>query len=301
VPSSHETGISAGEHEATTASNKSGTDTEASDSVVEQSHDSADDGKQLHGDANQTQIENMAIAMPPRFDEEFLDWFQKRTEETWQRYQTRSFEQFVASQVGGRDWQQGTRWSNGLNEEELDTIEQRYQIRFPPDYRLFLQKLHCVDQPQVGAGYDGNIMIPTTAPSFYNWQRDTEAIQAAHEWLIDGLFFDVQHNNLWLESWGTKPSTAEEQETRVRELVNAAPKLIPIFGHRYLLAEPCKAGNPVLSIYQSDIIVYSADLRDYFLTEFRDLTGAEYTRSSQRIQEQFEECLNTPFWGELLS
>ena len=54
VPSSHETGISAGEHEATTASNKSGTDTEASDSVVEQSHDSADDGKQLHGDANQT-------------------------------------------------------------------------------------------------------------------------------------------------------------------------------------------------------------------------------------------------------
>ena len=65
---SHEIGIPAGEHEATTASNKSGTDTEASDSVVEQSHDSADDGKQLHGDANQTQIENMAIAIPPRFD-----------------------------------------------------------------------------------------------------------------------------------------------------------------------------------------------------------------------------------------
>ncbi len=292
VPGSHEIGIPAGEHEATTASNKSGTDTEASGSVVEQSHDSADDGKQLHGDANQTQIENMAIAIPPRFDEEFLDWFRKRTEEMWQRYQTRSF-------AYGYDWQQGTHWSNGLNEQELVTIEQRYQIRFPPDYRLFLQMLHSVDRPKVVVGYDGNTKIPPTAPSIYHWQRDTEAIQHAYEWLVDGLFFDVQ-GGWWLKSWGVKPSTAEEQKARLQELVDAAPKLIPIYGHRYLLAEPCKAGNPVLSIYQSDIIVYGVDLHDYFLKEFPELTGLGRTGSSQITQALFEEYKKIPFWGELL-
>ncbi len=203
--------------------------------------------------------------------------------------------------MGGRDWQQETRWSNGLNEQELVTIEHRYEIHFPPDYRLFLQKLHCVDQPQVGARYDGNTMIPTTAPSFYNWQRDTEAIQAAYEWLVDGLLFDVQHNNLWLESWGAKPSTAEEQETRVRELVNAAPKLIPIYGHRYLLAEPCKAGNPVLSIYQSDMIVYGVNLHNYFLSEFGELAGVEGHGSFQLTPEQYEEVQEIPFWGDFIS
>ena len=135
----------------------------------------------------------MADTIPPYFDDAFLLWFRERAEGTWQKYQTRTFADFVASGTGGRDWQQGTRWLDGLDEEEIATIEQQNNVRFPPDYRLFLQVLHSVDRPQVGARYvaDGT-MIPITAPSFYHWQRDTEAIRAAYEKLIEGLFFDVQ-------------------------------------------------------------------------------------------------------------
>lgn len=43
--------------------------------------------------------------------------------------------------------------------------------------------------------------------------------------------------------------------------------LIPVCGHRYLPAEPCSAGNPVLSVYQMDIIVYGRDLAAYFAAE----------------------------------
>src|SRR5713101_4504337 len=243
--------------------------------------------------------ESMINDIPQRFDEAFLRWFRERTEE---KYQTRTFKEFVASRVGGSDWQQGTHWLGGLSEQEIATIEQRYHLRFPPDYRLFLQVLHSVDRPLVGARYlDDKTMIPTTAPSFYNWQTDTEAIQRAYEWLVEGLFFDVQQNDLWPQSWGAKPTTSEAQEARVRELVNAAPKLIPVFIHRYLLAEPCEAGNPVLSIYQSDMIIYGDDLHSYFLAEFGDLAGVGRLGSSQPMPERWETYQAIPFWGEFLS
>lgn len=244
----------------------------------------------------------MTNTIPPHFDETFLHWFRERTEETWQKYHTRTFEEYVASHVGGRDWQQGTRWLSGLREQDIATIEQQYQVRFPPDYRLFLQMLHSIDRPLVGARYrDDGTMIPMTAPSFYHWQKDTEALQRAYAWLVEGLAFDAEYNDWWPQSWGTKPGTPGAQEARVRELVNAAPKLIPVFGHRYLLAEPCMAGNPVFSIYQSDIIVYGVDLHDYFLTEFGTLIGGGNAYGSQLTQEQYEAYLSIPFWGELLS
>jgi hypothetical protein len=100
-----------------------------------------------------TEEESMANDVPQHFESAFLHWFQERTEQTWQNYQTRTLESFVAARVGGSDWQQGTRWLGGLDEQEIARIEQRYQVRFPPDYRLFLQLLHSVDRPMVGAGF----------------------------------------------------------------------------------------------------------------------------------------------------
>jgi hypothetical protein len=207
----------------------------------------------------------------------------------------------VAARVGGSDWQQGTRWLGGLDEQEIVNIEQRYQVHFPPDYRLFLQTLHSVDRPMVGASFaDGNTMVPRTKPSFYNWQTNTTSIQAAYEWLVHGLVFDVQKANLWLPSWGVKPGTVEAQEARVQELVKTAPRLIPVFAHRYLLAEPCEAGNPVFSIHQSDMILYGEDLHSYFLQEFGDLLGRERPADGRQRQLSLEPYRAIPFWGEIL-
>ena len=79
------------------------------------------------------------IVIPPQFNEEFLHWFRERTEDTWRNYHTRTFQEFVVSGVSGRNWQQETRWLNGLNEQEIAAIEQQYNLRFPSDYRLFLK------------------------------------------------------------------------------------------------------------------------------------------------------------------
>jgi hypothetical protein len=46
------------------------------------------------------------------------------------------------------------------------------------------------------------------------------------------------------------------------------PTLIPIYAHRYLPAQPVLAGNPVFSVYQTDIMHYGNDLASYFAHEF---------------------------------
>ncbi|HEV2460782.1 MAG TPA: RNA-guided endonuclease TnpB family protein [Ktedonobacterales bacterium] len=165
--------------------------------------------------------------IPDEFNDEFLDRFRERTEAFWATYEAATPGDYVGRGLGGPDWQRGTYWLNGLSDDEIDGVERRWSLRFPQDYRLFLGRLHSVDRPMTGAHFsdpeDGHRLVPDNAPSFYHWLTDTEAIRGHFDWLVEGLQFDVEHNVLWRESWGPKPSTLEAQKERVRALVAAAP------------------------------------------------------------------------------
>jgi hypothetical protein len=237
----------------------------------------------------------MTTSIPDGFGPEFLDWFSAHTEAYWANIPEATPEQTLTKYVkwrsGGSWWRRGTKWLDGLGDAEVNSSASEWGLHFPPDYRLFLRRLHTVDKPRWRAHYlgwdeapqpeesylatalvhePGSSMVLEEGPSCYDWMNRADSIRDALEQVVEGLAFDVEENYLWPESWGTKPDTAEEREQHVRALVAAAPKLIPIYEHRFLLAEPCEAGNPVLSIHQSDIIVYGADLHDYFLIEFAD-------------------------------
>ena len=110
---------------------------------------------------------------------------------------------------------------------------------------------------------------------------------------MDGLVFDVEHNGLWRDGWGTRPPGERERSERVDELVAAAPALLPIFGHRFVLAE---GPTVVLSVHQSDIIVYGVDLRAYLLTELGDLLGLSRFDDAPAV-----DLASVPFWGELVA
>jgi hypothetical protein len=84
-----------------------------------------------------------------------------------------------------------------------------------------------------------------------------------------GVLFDVEHNGFWLDEWGERPENRDDAARLASELVLSAPKLIPICGHRMMPDEPNLAGNPVFSVYQTDIIYYGLDLADYLRHEFR--------------------------------
>jgi hypothetical protein len=232
--------------------------------------------------------------VPPRFDETFLDWFRERTEQAWARHRPRDF---MAARLAGRDWQGGTRWLNGLTDDQIDDVERQWSVRFPPDYRLFLRRLHSVDRPQVGAQFVGDKLRPAERPSFYNWLTDVETLREYLDWPLEGLLFDVENADLWQPAWGARPDTRQGRAALVRALAASAPRLIPIFSHRYLLAEPCRAGNPVFSVYQTDVIVYGADLRRYFLTEFGSLLGIERGPSHDEAADVSIDLASIPFWS----
>jgi hypothetical protein len=140
----------------------------------------------------------------------------------------------------------------GLTDEEVTRCEQRFGFRFPLDLREFLQTA-----------------LPS-GPQFPDWRGGAESM--LREWLDaprQGVLFDVEHNGLWLDEWGHRPESTQAAIEAANALVLNAPKLIPIFSHRMIPDEPHMAGNPVLSVHQSDIIYYGFDLADYLQREFR--------------------------------
>jgi hypothetical protein len=158
------------------------------------------------------------------------------------------------SAVGENTLAQGRRelWAAGYTAAELDDAQARFGLRFPPDLATLLR------ERRPAAGYD--------------WTGPEEPIRRALAWPLEGLLFDVE-NGVWHSRWGERPPQPEARAEVVRSLVAAAPPLIPILGHRYLPAEPLEPGNPVLSVYQSDIIHYGRDLEDYFAHEFGGVAG----------------------------
>lgn len=145
---------------------------------------------------------------------------------------------------------QGIPFDSGLTDAECASIEGEYNFRFPPDLRSLLQYAMPVGE------------------KFPNWRGRRASVREILFWPLQGLSFDVEHNNFWLSSWGPRPNIVADALLVVDELVKRAPALIPVFMHRFIPDEPLQAGNPILSVYQADVIYYGNDLPSYLQTEF---------------------------------
>lgn len=170
----------------------------------------------------------------------------------------------------------GVQFDPGLAPNEFPAIETEWKFRFPPDLREFL-----------------SLALPVSA-GWINWRTgDREAIRNALSWPLEGLCFDIERNAFWLNAWGERPAQLADAIDIARRAVNAAPTLIPICSHRYLPATPPEAGNPIFSVYQTDIIYYGADLLDYLQNEFRHHFG----RGEHALSH---DPRHIPFWSDLL-
>jgi len=232
--------------------------------------------------------------IPTEFGRPFLEWLRAATERTWQALDERTLADYERAGVGGCSWRRGTHWSGGLDDREIEAVETRWGVHFAPDHRLFLQVLHATEPLRRGAAFvDRERMRTVERPGFYHWQRDVDAIREAFDWLVEGLVFDVEHNVLWPASWGARPDDAAARRARVSQLVKAAPRLVPLIGHRYVLAE---GPTVVLSVYQSDIIVYGRDLRVFLLNDLADVVGVATDPSSTEVDVR-----DVPLWGQLVT
>ena len=161
----------------------------------------------------------------------------------------------------------------GLSEEELTRIESRFRFTFPPDLRAML-----------------SAALPVS-PGFPNWRsEEPEELDRILDWPADGICFDITNSDFWFDGWGKRPLDTDEACELAREHIADAPLLVPIYGHRYIPDQPALAGNPVFSVYQTEIICYGRDLPDFLEREFR-ATGPN---------EPIADARDIPFWSKLL-
>ena len=177
----------------------------------------------------------------------------------------------------------------GLTGAEFARIERDYGFEFADDHRAFL-----------AAG------LPLKTPEPYerrnpwpDWRDgDPGDLRKMLDWPVEGALFDVQYDDLWHPSWGQRPADMSTALSAARRHLARAPKMIPVWGHRYLPAGRGTYGYPVLSIWQTDIIIYGTDLANYIASEFfrrpsviRDWTPPPPDRTAPPM---------VPFWSDFL-
>jgi hypothetical protein len=159
----------------------------------------------------------------------------------------------------------------GLDDEEITAVETRFGFRFLPEHRDFLRA-------HLPAGR-----------SWPDWRSgDPDRLRDLLAWPVDGVLFDVENNGFWPRTWGARPPDSRAALVVARRHLQAVPKLVPVYGHRYLPAAPAPSLAPVFSVYQTDVIYYGDDLADYLDHEF-GVTREWTPRPRVRI----------PFWSEL--
>jgi hypothetical protein len=187
----------------------------------------------------------------------FLEQVRHESERVW------------ADPYPGLGWQPETRWRGGLSDAEIAKVEKQFGLAFPPDYRLFLRTLHTTDPERVQY-VDGRIQTILGRP-FHDWQGDRGAIEEAMAWPLDGLLWSVEADVSWTSRWGDRSGSREARAARVRHLAQSSPPLIPLMGHRYLVGHPLESGNPVLSIYGTDVVVCSPTFTTWLVDELASM------------------------------
>jgi hypothetical protein len=159
---------------------------------------------------------------------------------------------------------------DGLTAAELRRVEQTFEFKFNPDHRALLS-----------AGLPMGGRWP-------NW-REPESVRDRLDEPVDGVIFDVEENGFWFKGWGARPPGTAEAVRAARRELKRAPRLVPIYGHRFSPALP-QFGLPVFSVVQTDVVVYGQDLVDYLIREFGG--GPETPDQAGPVQ-------HVPFWSEL--
>lgn len=160
---------------------------------------------------------------------------------------------------------------SGLSCEEIAKIEQIYGIKFPRQWCDVFTRVLPIEQ------------------GFYNWRdmSDKNILFIKDQLLtpykdILGHLHDVN----WDDEWGDEPNDENQRAQFIKNKMLTAPRLIPIYRHRYLPVVNDKV-MPVLSIRGLDIICYGRNLTDYFDVEFN---GKMQEKIDYRTLEK------VPFW-----
>ncbi|MCS7483326.1 hypothetical protein ACFFQW_37070 [Umezawaea endophytica] len=155
----------------------------------------------------------------------------------------------------------------GLTDAEFARIEGEHGFEFADDHRAFL-----------AAGLPVNSPLEPEPGVSYAWEKPwpewrdgrPDELREQLDWPVEGVLRAVESSGHWNAAWGARPDMPEAAVAAARRLLAEAPRLVPIYAHRFLPAGRGTFGHPVLSVWGTDIICYGADLVDYVDQEFEE-------------------------------
>lgn len=161
----------------------------------------------------------------------------------------------------------------GYSQTELDDAQARWNLRFPPDLVELLRERRPLIEYR----------------DSFDWvASDPKVIKFWLDWPFEGYWRTVQRSGAWWPEWGERPQRLGEQREKLRGIFADAPTLIPLSGHRFLPDEPYEPGNPVFSVFHSDIVHYGPNLTCWLALEG---AAPEPTRPWPPIRD-------IRFWGD---
>lgn len=162
----------------------------------------------------------------------------------------------------------GVCFSSGLMNDTIAKIEKLYEIRFPDSLRMFYQTALPISAENTGFPRWDDF-------SSENVAAIRQRMREPYEWLKQDI-----EKGFWLPAW---------DGTTVEELLETAPKLIPIYSHRYMPMLN-DADPPVISTVGRDTICYGVSLKDYLLREF-----CNYGTQFEKMKGP-----DIPLWSDIL-
>lgn len=169
---------------------------------------------------------------------------------------------------------EGIELAEGLSEQEFQKINQEYGIEFPVELKEFYSNV-----------------LPISV-GFYNWRDfssdNINSIKKTMKIPFDDIY-ELANEVYWCDDWGEEPDE-EDKVSIIREKLKTAPKLIPIYLHRYMPIID-KINIPILSIRDTDIIYYGENIESYLEIEFGN-------KNQEDID--FDQIEHVPFWSDLL-
>jgi hypothetical protein len=141
----------------------------------------------------------------------------------------------------------GVCFSSGLTHDTIAKIEKLYEIRFPDSLRMFYQTALPI------------FAKDAEFPRWDDFSPDNVAairrrMEAPYEWLKRDI-----ERGFWLPAWDGKT---------VEELLETAPKLIPIYSHRYGHLALCLMSQRILgAINKKDVGNLCKVTKDIFLSK----------------------------------
>ncbi|WP_162300539.1 SMI1/KNR4 family protein [Anaerosacchariphilus polymeriproducens] len=169
----------------------------------------------------------------------------------------------------------GVEFEKGLELEEIAEIENLYGIKFPDSLKDLLMTILPISK------------------GFYNWRNKKKDNVMFIKEIIKRPIMNIQEmagEVYWCDDWGDEPETEDEIAKEVRKRIKSAPKLIPIYGHRYM---PIIMDEkpPIISIHDIDVIYYGRDIEDYIEVEFGKKNQSDI---------DFKSIKTIKFWTEIM-